>query len=98
MSSAVFDGFIKQQAGFILPNDFGLHSSDGNYAVRQALLEYICAANQTASAFGFSQFKQRLDAFQNGMIRSDVTASCFDDFFSYCSSDMFDESGNAIPQ
>jgi hypothetical protein len=93
MGDAVFDGFIRPVVDFNPPTDFGLHNPSANDAVRVALMEYIEKAKKLAPTVGVITFHDRLDAFQNGAIKSDAEGSYFDDFFGYSKPDAFDEAG-----
>src|SRR5690242_17128429 len=96
MGNAVLTGFIRQVDGFLLPQDFGLFSEDANLAVRIALGTYIHEANRSAAALDLKSFFQRLNAFQNVEVRSDVQGSFYDDYFGYLHPDAFNEEGTAI--
>jgi hypothetical protein len=93
MSDAVFDGFIRPQAGFSVPGDFGLHSREANDAVGKALSTFIEHANRHAADVGMSSFEQRLAAFQNGDIMSEVEGNYYDDFFGHSDPQSFDAGG-----
>ncbi len=93
MGDAVFDGFIRPVANFNIPLDFGLHSTSANDAVRIALADYIEKAKKLAPTVGVTTFHERLDAFQNGTIKSDVEGTYFDVFFGYSKPDAFDDAG-----
>ena len=93
MGDAVFDGFIRPVMNFSLPLDFGLRGGATNDAVRTALSEYIDQASRLAPTLGASTFHQRLNAFQDGSVKSDVEGTCFDDFFGFSKPDAFDEAG-----
>jgi hypothetical protein len=96
MGNAVFDGFIRARDGFTLPSDFGLYSADANASVRNAISIYIAKANETAAALGMTSFHQRLSAFQNENVKSDVAGIYYDDVFGYSRPDLFTESGELI--
>ena len=93
MAEAVFRGFIKPERGFALPDDFAMFQPEGNRAVREALVEYITAANARAAGLGLTAFADRLAAFQDGSVESKA-GSYYDDFFGWADPDQFDEQGN----
>ena len=93
MGDAIFDGFIRPVANFNLPVDFGLRGTSANDAVRVALAEYIDKASWLAPTVGASTFHERLNAFQDGAVKSDVEGTYFDDFFGFSKPDAFDEAG-----
>ncbi|MCA8990248.1 MAG: hypothetical protein KDA78_21550, partial [Planctomycetaceae bacterium] len=76
-----------------LPLDFGLRGTSANDAVRVALAEYIEKASRLAPTVGASTFHKRLNAFQDGAVKSDVEGTYFDDFFGFSKPDAFDEAG-----
>jgi hypothetical protein len=93
MGDAIFDGFIRPMANFSLPLDFGLRDTSANDAVRVALAEYINKALVLAPTVGVSTFHERLNAFQDGEVKSDAEGTYFDDFFGFSKPEAFDEAG-----
>ena len=98
MSDAVMKGFVRAASNYDLPHEFGLHSTEANRAVREALLEYVDRASAKASELGLSGFHDRLAAFQNSDVESDGEGSFYDDFFGYAAPEAFDALGNVIVQ
>jgi hypothetical protein len=96
MASGVFDGFLRPVAYYVLPGSFGLYTTDANQKVREALASYINEASRRAASLGIVTFKQRLNAFQNGAIKSDRVGLYYDDFFGYMQPDDFDETGKVV--
>lgn len=96
MGNAIFDGFIRPKHGYLLPDAFGLYTDDGNSAVKDALAEYILAANAKASEIGLSSFHDRLASFQNPDVKSESTSAYYDDFFGYSRPEAFDSLGNVF--
>lgn len=96
MGDAVFFGFVKPQAGFVLPDDYGMPEPE-NREIRSALQEYIAKANDLAQQLGLNTFHERLGAVQNITVRTDQT-NYYDDFFGWCNPEHFDEAGNVIPR
>jgi hypothetical protein len=95
MGDAVFDGFIRPREGFVVPSEYGLYSPDANARVRTAIYDYITAANSAAAALGLKSFHQRLSAFQNENVRSDIEGVYYDDVFGYCRPESFNELGES---
>lgn len=96
MGDAIIDGFVRQTINYTLPEDFGLQTPDANATVRKVLSEYINSAKHLAPTVGVTTFHERLDAFQNGAIKSDGDGVYCDDFFGYSSPEAFDDSGEVI--
>ena len=65
MFDAVLRAFLRPQAGYGLPDEFGMFEADGNAAVREALGQYVMRATARASAIGLSDATGRLAAFQD---------------------------------
>jgi hypothetical protein len=93
MGDAVFFGFIKPQAGFSLPDDYGMSEVE-NQSIKAALGAYIEGARALAPTAGLDTFHKRLAAFQNSAVRTTGQKSDYDDFFGWCNPDLFDEAGN----
>ncbi|MGD9128641.1 MAG: hypothetical protein PVH19_14790 [Planctomycetia bacterium] len=98
ISNAVMDGFIRKKIDFVLADDFGLHTTEANFAVKEALAEYITNANVKAIELGVDDFHKRLTAFQNSNVKSDGEGNFYDDFFGYSAPNTFDPLGNVIGQ
>ncbi len=95
MGKAVFFGFIKPQAGFVLPGDYGM-PKESNEAIRAAITVYIEGTDAIASATLIDTFHKRLAAFQNSEVRTTNQKNSFDDFFGWSNPELFDEVGNVI--
>ena len=96
MGNAVMSGFVRALDRYDLPAEFGLYSAEANRMVRSALMEYVNLANAKASDVGMSGFHDRLAAFQNPEIESDIERNYYDDFFGYAAPKAFDASGRVI--
>ena len=77
-------------------NNFGLHSEQGNQAVRKALADYIVEAKAKAIELGLIGFHARLSAFQNERVESENEGNYYDDFFGYWRAADFDENGTLL--
>lgn len=95
MGLAVFYGFIKPKAGYVLPDEYGLFGGDDR-AVRDALRVYTDSATILAPALGLTTFHQRLAAFQNHDVRTAGQKNDFDDFFGWSDPELFDPDGSFI--
>ncbi len=93
MTDAVFDGFIKRQPEFVLPQEFGMYSAAGNADVRTALEHFITLANSKARSL---DFPSRLAALQNLDVTVGDEQFCYNDFFRYTPPDQFDTEGNPL--
>ena len=96
LSNAAFDGFIRPINAFVLPDSYGLYTEEANRAVKKALDSFITAANEMAKRNGITAFHDRLAAFQNGDVESDIEGVFYDDFFGYSRPDAFDTQGKEI--
>ena len=54
------------------------------------------AAKTTAAELGINSSHERLAAFHNGEVASNIARSYFDDFFGWMNSEDFDDAGNVI--
>lgn len=96
MGDAIFQMFIKQNADYRLPDDFGLHTEDANLRTKEALASYIHKATDLAMRLGLVGFHARLAAFQNESIESTRLRNFYDDFFGSSNPADFDQDGNVI--
>ena len=69
MSAAVSDGFIRPIATFTLPDRYAMFTEEGDRLVRQAIAEFLRAANQRATESGLGSCHARLSGFQDGRFR-----------------------------
>ncbi len=83
MAEAVWDGFIAPKSGYVLPDEFGMFSAEGNSAVKAALAKYIKSANETAAERGLRTSKERLDVFQDIEVALSVDGQTYDEFFGH---------------
>ena len=96
MGEPIFYLFIKPDAEYVVPGEFGLFDAAANLAVRQALVTYVTAAKSRAIQLGIDTFHDRMAAFQNNDIESNRERNYFDDFFGWMNPDSFDENGDVI--
>jgi hypothetical protein len=80
---AVFLSFIKPQAGYVLPDSYGLSDEQGNQSVKAALEQYVTAAKSYAEQVGLNAPLDRLAVFQNPDVFTDNEAQYPDDFFGW---------------
>jgi hypothetical protein len=95
MGDAVFDGFIKPQPGYVLPDKFAMFSQEGNRLVKEALAWFLPAAREAAERDGRDTFPKRLAAFQDLEVRTE-RQNDNNDFFGWFDPEQFDEAGNVI--
>jgi hypothetical protein len=95
MSDAVFDGFLRRVAGFELPERFAMFSKEGDRLVRQALAEFLPAANRHAGEAGLASFHERLTAFQDSAVQS-AAGSYYDDYFGWANPKDYDAEGTVV--
>jgi hypothetical protein len=85
MTRAIHDGFVSPKGGFVLPNEFGMYTREGDRKVRAALQRFLKKATRAAKAEGLDTPEARLAAFQNMDVWSEDEegGSCYNDYFSY---------------
>ena len=96
MLDPIFHLFILPDPDYAITDDFGLTSPDANASVKSALLSYCAAANTLAVELGISAFHDRLAAFQNGDLASDIEQNYHDDFFGWINPDNFRADGKVV--
>ncbi len=82
MSEAIYHSFIEPLAGYILPNEFGMFSNEGNVAVRAALVKFVVEANIEADRLRLQTPQIRLDAFQDNDVQS-LEGNTYDEYFGH---------------
>src|SRR5215468_3273097 len=70
MYDAVHKSFIVPQAGYRLPDDFGMFSDNGNRKVKAALARFLTHPDLLAAAKQLQTPAERLDAFQDPEVES----------------------------
>lgn len=86
MFEAVYHGFLKPQADFVLPSSFGMFSDEANQQVKEALGLYIQNAGARAEEIGMVDPNERLAAFQDDEVEvEDMEEGTLapDDFFGW---------------
>ena len=83
ISDAIMSGFVRQTAGYSLPDEFGMFDADADSAVKAALAQFIERATQAAASQGLDSPQARLDAFQNPEITSSGDQQAYDEFFGH---------------
>jgi hypothetical protein len=83
MSQAVLKSFIAPEAGYDLPERYGLFEEEGNVRVREAIESYVTAARQTAERISLASPAERLAAFQDQEVHTDKEEQYPDDFFGW---------------
>ncbi len=96
MLDAIFHLFILPDPDYTVTDDFGLTSPDANASVKSALLSYCAAANTRAVELDISTFHDRLAAFQNEDLASDIEQNYHDDFFGWMNPDNFHADGKVV--
>jgi hypothetical protein len=82
MYDAVHKSFIIPQAGYQLPDDFGMFSEDGNRKVKAALKNFLAHPEVAVATKRLKTPKERLDAFQDIDVESSE-GSTYDEYFGY---------------
>ena len=97
LGMAVFDGFVRPQSGYELPESFAMNTPEGNRRVREALAWFLPAANSEAMRAGFVTFHQRLAAVQDYDVLT-ARGNDAEEYFGHSPPEEFDESGEAIAE
>ncbi len=95
MSAAVFDGFLRPVPSFELPDRYAMFSEEGDRLVKQALAEFLPAANQHAAEVGLTSFHERLATFQDVELQS-AAGSFYDDYFGWANPMDYDVEGTDV--
>jgi hypothetical protein len=82
MYDAVHKSFIVRQAGYRLPDDFGMFSDDGKKDVKAALSRFLAHPDLLAAAKRLKTPRERLDAFQDPEVESSE-GNTQDEYFGY---------------
>ena len=93
ISEDVFNGFIKPDPNYQLPESFGMRTPEADDLVRSAFAQFLQAAHQAAQQGGLDTFQKRAEAFQNPNVRT-AGGSDYEDFFGWFDPDWYDENGN----
>lgn len=95
IGNAVMDGFVRAEAGYAIPTEFGMYSLEANAAVRAAVADYVAAANAIASELGIGRFHERLELVQNRNVRTQ-DGHDYEYFMGHSPPDFYDASGHVI--
>jgi hypothetical protein len=87
MHDVIIDGFINPKNDFVLPDEFGMFSAEGNGAIRRVLERLLPEFRHAASHDGLNTPKERLSAFQNDELKTPDEGNYYDDFFGYIDPD-----------
>jgi hypothetical protein len=82
MYDAVHKSFIVPQAGYRLPDHFGMFSDDGNRKVRAALARFLTLPDLLTAAKQLQTPAKRLDAFRDPEVESSE-GTTQDEYFGY---------------
>jgi hypothetical protein len=82
MYDAVYQSFVLPQAGYELPEEFGMFSEEGNRKVRGALKEFFAHPEVAAAATKLKTPREWLDAFQDAEVESSE-GNTYDEYFGY---------------
>lgn len=96
MSEPIFHLFLSPNPNYLPPDDYGLYEPSANVTVKAALLSYCSAANALATDLNMNTFHDRLAAFQNSDLSSDVEQNYYDDFFGWMNPEDFHPDGSVI--
>jgi hypothetical protein len=82
MNEAIYHSLIEPKEDYILPNEFGMFSEEGNASVRAALSVFIDRASDDANELGLYTPQARLDAFQDIDVCS-KEGNTYDEYFGH---------------
>lgn len=84
MFEAVHKSFISPEAGYVLPDEFGMYSPEANMSVKSALEKFLSHPDVKSAAEQLPTPQERLNAFQDLVeTESGITQ---EDYFGYCES------------
>jgi hypothetical protein len=89
MADAIEKAFIRPVSGYVLPNKFGMFSTEADAAVRKALKMFLRDPEVTAASSQLPSPVDRLAAFQDESIFSDQ-GTWYDDYFAYLEPESFE--------
>jgi len=95
MGIAIMEGFVRRREDYTIPDDFGMFSKEGNEEVKSAIVQYITDARQKAEEDRINTFHDRLNALQDGTVRS-LGGNDYDEFLGHTPPEFYDENGNVI--
>jgi hypothetical protein len=95
-SEALFNGFLKQEANYLLPATFALSTEAANERVRDALARFLPAARQAAQQDALDTFHKRFAALRKPHVRTEAWSDSADFFGWWWDPADFDEFGNRI--
>ncbi|MBX9571431.1 MAG: hypothetical protein K2X77_21220 [Candidatus Obscuribacterales bacterium] len=82
MFEAVHKSFIAPEKGYVLPDEFGMFSPEGNKSIKEALSRFLNHPEVKAAAEQLKTPQERLNAFQDLVdTESGITQ---EDYFGYC--------------
>ena len=84
MYEAVHKGFIAPEAGFQLPDEFGMFSPEGNQAIKEALAQFLNHAEVKTATQQLATPQARLNAFQDPVETEEGLTQ--EDYFGYSES------------
>ena len=97
MGEALFLAILRRDEGYVLPNEYGMFSDEGNRRVAAALGSFVVAGMVECEASKLSTFHQRLQAFQDSAVVTEG-GNDFEEFFGWTDPDVYDEAGALKPQ
>jgi hypothetical protein len=80
MYAAVFRSFIKPEGTYAIPEDFGMHTKEGNALVRSTLQTFLTHPGVTVASAKLTSAEDRLAAFHNDGVETAQGSTCFDYF------------------
>jgi hypothetical protein len=95
MGNAICDGFIRPVPGYVLPDEYGMPEEE-NRLIKIALQDFVGGANRWASELGVVSFQERLAAFQDGSVRTEIQRNDSEEFFGWMNPNDFDKDGKVL--
>jgi hypothetical protein len=90
MREAIHKSLLEPQKGYVLPDEFGMFTAQGNKKVKAALAKFIEAAKIEIKQAKLTTPKARMAAFQDIEVESREGAT-YDEYFGY--DDTYEEQG-----
>lgn len=80
MDAAIHRGFIHSRKDYVLPQAFGMFSTEANAMVREALAEFISHPEVVAASKVLKTPEDRFAAFQDGDVKTRKDSTCCEYF------------------
>ena len=80
LADVIQQAFIDRKVGYVVPDEFGMFSDEGNEKVKSALAKFLAHPDVVATGKKLATPKERLDAFANVEVESSE-GNTYDEYF-----------------